>query len=85
MSAHPLAIGEYSVTDILTRDEHPDVYSLLAKYAPHLRVPDYVDPALGFNKLGVMLGVQDNIPDAALPILWAAGPVGWQPLMERIP
>lgn len=77
-----MPISDYSLNALLPESEHPDVHRLLTKIAPRLRI-DGLDPVLGFQKLGLLLGVDDRIPDASLPILWAEGHTNWTPLMAR--
>ena len=82
-SGHFIKSTESSIWALLPPDTNPDVYALLNKYAPSLAVPSYTDAEFGFNRLGLLLGINDNIPDASLPIFWAPGPNGWTPLMEK--
>ena len=77
-----MPLSDYSLNSLLPESEHPDVHRLLARFAPRLRI-DGLDPILGFQELGLLLGVDDRIPDASLPILWAEGHSNWTPLMAR--
>jgi hypothetical protein len=47
---------------------------------PFMRQADYA--LYGFHSLGLTFGFEHGVPDASLPILWAAGDASWTPLLQ---
>ena len=61
--------------------------SFLARHAPHLDLPPFLQagaPSLfGFYELGLLFAIQGGVPDSTVPLLWAAGHGGWIRLVRK--
>ena len=77
---HDINVDDYTIKKLLPLKRNVKVYRLLEKYAQILRVSNRVDPILGRNEYGLLLGIGNSIPDSTIPIFWARGPENWKPL-----
>lgn len=64
------------------------IRDFLEKYAPRLSPPQDIakDPSwirYGYKERGLMFAFEHSVPDATLPIFWAAGGRDWNQLVER--
>ena len=64
--------------------ERTEVVSFLSRHAPQLITESFIDPCLGFGKLGLAIAMSHSVPDSTLPILWARGRFDWSPLVPRL-
>jgi len=66
-----------------------ELFAFLIKYSPRLCPSEkYIANnssylAYGYKNRGLLFGFEHSIPDATLPIFWAPGTNGWEPLIER--
>lgn len=82
-AGHFLDTHKYSINTLLPRSHHRDVHELLCRIVQRLSVDSHIDPAYGYESLGLILAFHDSIPDFSLPILWASGDRGWKALKRR--
>lgn len=97
ITATHVVTNDYSVKNISKKlllptvpDLEQRIEQLIAKYAPKLVVPSYMNQqkwrSLGYHELGFLIAFDHSTPDASLPILWAdesSEASEWTPLVKR--